>query len=72
MKNGHIEIVKHLVRNKANINAKTKELVSYMRRGEGLQVVTPLHVASHGGHLEIVKYLVSISPTFLIAVFIRN
>ena len=43
--NGHLEIVKYLVENGANINEKNKD-------GD-----TPLICASINGHLEIVKYL---------------
>ena len=43
--NGHLETVKHLVENGANINEKNKDRD------------TPLICASRNGHLEIVIYL---------------
>ena len=42
-KNGHLEVVKYLVENKANIHAQNDEA---------------LRLASENGHLEVVKYLV--------------
>ena len=43
VENGHLEVVKYLVENKANIHAKNDYA---------------LRLASGNGHLEVVKYLV--------------
>jgi len=47
--NGHLSVVEYLVNQKADINAKTKEIFSG----------TPLHYAAQNGHLSVVEYLVN-------------